>query len=86
MSQISLGDIPSGDMRAGSGVGENGCPDILALLVGSIGKHAVAEDGDELQRFQERIAAEMERLKAADQVRSAVESVIQLMAHTMRLF
>ena len=58
--------------------------DLLRLLVENIGKHAVEEKQEELQRFQQRLGVETERLRGAKEpveLRAAVQSVIDLMAH-----
>jgi len=78
VSQFSLGDFKSGS--GSTDAGQTVPRDALALLMESIGKHAIEEDEAELQRLQDRVALETERIKTADQVRAAVESVIQLMA------
>ena len=58
--------------------------DLLCLLVESIGKHAVEEKPEELERFQQRLGSETERLRGgreANELRAAVQNVIDLMAN-----
>jgi GGDEF domain-containing protein len=57
--------------------------DLLCLLIENIGKHAVEEKQEELQRYQQRLRTEMERLRAASEqseLRGIVQKVIDLMA------
>lgn len=57
--------------------------DLLSLLIEGIGAHAVEEDPEELERFQERVNAEATRLKQgaeASGLKPAVEAVVQVMA------
>ena len=58
--------------------------DLLCLLVQNIGKHAVEEKQEELQRYQQRLEAEIERLRAAkdpNELRGIVQNVIDVMAN-----
>ncbi len=75
MSVISLSDMKTGSVSTDSGPS-----DLLSLLMESIGKHAIEDDPDDLQRFQDAVAIEVERARSADQARAAVEAVIELMA------
>jgi len=57
--------------------------DLLCLLVENIGKHAVEEKQEELQRYQQRLQTEMDRLRATkdqNQLRGIVQNVIDVMA------
>jgi GGDEF domain-containing protein len=57
--------------------------ELLCLLIEAIGKHAVEENEEELQRFQERLGAEAEQLKATSdlvQAGAVVNQVIKVMA------
>jgi len=75
VSFISLTEIKSDSDAAALAMSE-----LLALLMESIGKHAIEEDPADLHRFQQRVAIETQRLKTTDQARPAVEAVIDLMA------
>ena len=80
MSQYVLDDRNRGANTDEAGEAQT---ELLCLLMDGIGKHAVEEDLEELGRFQERITAAAERLRAApdqSQMRLAVEAVIALMA------
>jgi len=58
--------------------------DLLCLLIENIGKHAVEEKQEELQRFQQRLLTETERLKGSKdqkELKAGVQTVIDLMAH-----
>ena len=57
--------------------------DLLCMLVENIGKHAVEEKQEELQRFQQRLDSEIDRLrnvKDQAEVKGIVQGVIELMA------
>ncbi len=76
MSAFSLDDSKTAPAQPGAS-----SHDLLCLLIESIGKHSPEENPAELQRFQERLAAENKRLASnAEQSRSAVAAVIDLMA------
>lgn len=55
----------------------------ICLLIEAIGKHAVEEKDDELERYRQRLGVEAEGLRTlsqAEQVRTSVDGVIHLMA------
>ena len=58
--------------------------DLLCLLIENIGKYAVEEKPEELQRYQQRLRTEVERLRATnepDELRAIVQKVIEVMAN-----
>jgi GGDEF domain-containing protein len=58
--------------------------DLLCMLVENIGRHAVEEKQEELQRFQERLDLENKRLRSTKEqteLKATVQTVIDLMAN-----
>lgn len=77
MTQYSV-DTPSQNPPQTGGPNE-----VLCRLIESIGTNAVEDKAEELQRYQQRLGAEVEAIRATsqlEQVKASVENVIELMA------